>query len=221
MTTMGDLIREHRLRKGMTQGELATALGYANALRTNISNVENGSYQFPVAKVFRLCEILDIPIENLMAVFPDSPSYNLLRDVLTSRTAPVTGTAGAVTEVYDIRGVWRKGDVVGTIPLATWMLEEVGLAPDTVFAVRVDDSLEPEYPAGTLLLCDLAGQPEQGRPCAVKRNDEALLIKRWVPLPDGSVRLRSDNPVYADILLSPAEIKQVAVYPVVGCVRKV
>lgn len=221
MRTMGSLIRLYRERKGLTQGQLAELLGYSKGRRNNISDIERNETQLPVAKVLLLCELLSLPIEELMEVFPDSPSYALLREVLQSKIEIVPGTKLGETQLYDVHGTWKpQGEPVGTMPILSWMLEGA-LDPDSVFAVRIaDSSMEPQYPQNTILLCDPSCKATDGRLCVVRNHDGLCVIKRRRTLPDGSILLTSDKPGYPDILIKTTDMATYTVLPVVRSIRE-
>ena len=66
MTHTGKLIKHARLKKGLSQGKVAKALGYANP--QYISNIERGQCVFPVKKGKRFSKIVGIPGAHLKEV---------------------------------------------------------------------------------------------------------------------------------------------------------
>lgn len=85
-----------------------------------------------------------------------------------------------------------------------WLHEQGLSAAHLVAILARGDSMAPTVVDGSLLLVDTA-QRELGRDgIAVLRWDDHLYAKRVQRHHDGSVRLRSDNPAYADELLDPA-----------------
>lgn len=62
--TIGERIKEARLRKGLTQGELATLLGYKS--RSSINKIEVDGRDIPRSMVVKLAEILGVTPSYLM-----------------------------------------------------------------------------------------------------------------------------------------------------------
>ena len=57
-----NLVRPHRLLKGMTQQELADQLGVT---RQTVLSIEKGKYTPSVALALRLAEVFDVSVETL------------------------------------------------------------------------------------------------------------------------------------------------------------
>lgn len=60
---MENIIRKYRIKKGLTQGELAKKTGI---FRDNISRYENHYANMRSETMFKICDILDIPIEEFI-----------------------------------------------------------------------------------------------------------------------------------------------------------
>lgn len=61
---VGNLIKEARLKKGMTQQELADILGYQS--RASVQKIENGSRGVPKDQLAKISKALGIPIVDLL-----------------------------------------------------------------------------------------------------------------------------------------------------------
>ena len=76
MTTFGDNVRNIRKEKGMTQEELALALGYKD--RSSVNKIEKNVAQIPQETIQRLADVLGVPVAKLFAdaepVTPAIPS---------------------------------------------------------------------------------------------------------------------------------------------------
>lgn len=64
MNNIGNLIREHRIQKGLSQDELAKKLGYKS--RSSINKIELGLQDIPKNKVSSFARILSIQPESLI-----------------------------------------------------------------------------------------------------------------------------------------------------------
>ena len=79
--SFGKLIRKYRKESGLTQGELAKKLGYAD--HTAISHIELGKRDIPRSAVTEFAEILKIDPSILLDAldqYPESPSQSLSED---------------------------------------------------------------------------------------------------------------------------------------------
>ena len=65
LSTLGGRIRTTRLKRGMTQTDLATA---ARLDRAYLSGVENGKHNITVGAVLRLAAALEVEPESLIAL---------------------------------------------------------------------------------------------------------------------------------------------------------
>ena len=60
---MENIIKKYRLKKGLTQSELAEK---TEIFRENISRYENNYANMRSETCFKICEALDIPVEEFM-----------------------------------------------------------------------------------------------------------------------------------------------------------
>ena len=70
-TTFGDNIRKYREMKGMTQLELANALGYKT--KGSVNKIENNVTKLPQPKIKLCADVLGIPVTKL---FEDAEPKN-------------------------------------------------------------------------------------------------------------------------------------------------
>lgn len=86
---LGQLIRERRTELGLTQGEVAGRIGLT---RTSVTNIERGTQAVNVATLFRMAEVLEMEVSELLprpldarSAIEDDPhlSETLRREVLS------------------------------------------------------------------------------------------------------------------------------------------
>ena len=63
---LAKLIKTHREKKGLSQTELGRALGFKGG--QYISNIERGNSDFPIIKIKKCAEILDIDPKELLDI---------------------------------------------------------------------------------------------------------------------------------------------------------
>lgn len=59
------LLKEYRKNKGLTQYDASKIIGVA---RTTYADYENGKIQPPIDKIHKICEWLDLPLEQIMHI---------------------------------------------------------------------------------------------------------------------------------------------------------
>lgn len=64
MVRLGKNLRQLRVARGLSQKQLAAALGYSNA--NTLSNIENGRAGLYLHQVIQLCEVLGCQIEDII-----------------------------------------------------------------------------------------------------------------------------------------------------------
>lgn len=110
--------------------------------------------------------------------------------------------------VYDVEVAAGAGrvslepeDAVGTWPFPRdWVQQHFGLSPNLRVVRVAGDSQEPELRDGALVLVDLKQNRLRDGMHVVRLGDQ-LMIKR-VQVEGATVRLRSRNPAYDDVLVS-------------------
>lgn len=60
---LGNRIREARIAKGLSQDDLAQALGYKS--RSSINKIEHGIYDFPLQKTMDIANLLGVDVADL------------------------------------------------------------------------------------------------------------------------------------------------------------
>jgi len=67
---MRNRVREHRSRVGLTQADLATALGVS---RQTVISIETGRYLPSLPLAFRIANLFEIPLEQLFEPNGEEP----------------------------------------------------------------------------------------------------------------------------------------------------
>ncbi|MEO5376237.1 MAG: helix-turn-helix domain-containing protein [Magnetococcus sp. DMHC-6] len=88
---------------------------------------------------------------------------------------------------------------------ADWIKGVMGLDPNQLALVEVKgDSMEPTLQEGNLLLLDLRERDVRNDAIYVIRRDDFLIAKRMQRGFDGTIHIKSDNPVYEKLVV-PAD----------------
>lgn len=85
---LGEVIREHRIKKGLTQQQLAEQLGYDNP--QFISLIERNASKCPLKVIGKLTVILDIPEHKLLKEIRRSYEETILEEINEGRQQVLT-----------------------------------------------------------------------------------------------------------------------------------
>lgn len=80
---LGEIIREHRVKKGLTQQQLAEQLGYDNP--QFISLIERNASKCPLKVIGKLTVLLDIPEHRLLKEIRRSYEETILEEINQGR----------------------------------------------------------------------------------------------------------------------------------------
>ncbi|MFZ2279510.1 MAG: LexA family transcriptional regulator [Prosthecobacter sp.] len=191
-------LKTAREAKGMTQAELAKAIGYSDL--GIYQNIEDGRSQMGEKMAIKAAKILGIDVSDLM----DGSDHLVDR-------SPSGGTFGAVPDIRLPPGMTAKFVPLLSLaecgPSMTWTDEayagEGALVFDCkdpkAFAVKLSgDSMQPKYDAGETAIIYPSFQPRNGDVVLARLDDEHggdVMVKVYQKSAD-VVTLSSYNPVY-------------------------
>lgn len=178
--TLGQNIRRRRKALRLTVAELAARI---DSDVGNLSRLERDVQGARSDKLNRLAAALNCTVSDLYA---DSPDVS--KGPMTSAKIPLVSweKAGALSEMMDVFQPWDAEE---------WIESSVPKRPRT-FALRVEnDSMEPDFPPGTILIVDPDLEPRPGDFIIAKHPDGDPTFKRLTV--DGGERfLKPMNPQY-------------------------
>jgi repressor LexA len=193
---IGERIKNARIKKGLTQEELAGLLGYKS--KSSVAHIENGR-DIPRAMVVKLAQVLDTTPAHLMGwddASEPQPTIQTSGKLLGTDTAPFH--PDQMTPIPVVGKV-----AAGYNCLAEQYIEGYALAdPDSLtdgydyFWLRVTgDSMEPDIREGDLVLVRVQEAVESGE-CAVVLVDEEDGLVKDIEIGKDHVTLCSKNPNY-------------------------
>ena len=191
---LADKVKQRRIELGLSQGELAERMGYSS--RSSINKIENGRAvsQKIIAK---LATALNDSIPYLMGweeeeEKPKREHGNLFppgRLQIHLNTVPVYDPISCGT------GKWVDEQPVDYLGVPDTMISKAG----HYFAnPAYGDSMEPRIQNGDYIVFEETPAIEPGSIGAFSLNGE-YFCKRFKKLPDGSMWLFSENPLYDPI----------------------
>lgn len=226
MKTYGERVRERREEIGMTQAQLARAIGAK--FPSTIGNIENRSgesrFTIELAKALNVRPewlktgkepkeldqfgpAIETPLRPVVVV--ESPE-DIKHEIIEVPRYTLKASAGTGQPVLEID---REG--TPNYCRAGWAREN-GYKPDQLFSMRMcGTSMLPTIPDGASLIVHRQQEVEPGRVHIICRDGECF-VKRLYKQMDGSLLIHSDNEkVYKDILLQPGDPLELYVVGVV------
>ena len=193
---MGERIKALRVEKGWSQEELGRMVGLQRAA---INKYEKGNVENMKRSVIkRMSELFEVSPSYLMAL-DDLDKYSNIQYVEEMVDIPVIGTIACGDPITAEQNVaYYKTYNKSNLPSGElYLLEAKG------------DSMEPNIPNKSLVLCRVQNDVENGEIAAVLLNGDTEGTLKRVRKIDGIVLLEAVNPAYPPILVNeenPARI---------------
>jgi len=198
---VGEKIKEFRLKRGMSQEELAHLLG---TTKQTVSRYETGERKANQDILFKLSEIFNVSIDDF---FPSKKETVLKTVNLTFTKLPVVGSVSCGN------GVLAYQEIEGYEEVPTSWLNG-----GEYFFLRAkgDSMINARIMDGDLLLIRRQDDVENGEIAAVLIDGEAVLKRVYKT--NGTIILQSENPKYQPIVLQKDNMKDVRI---IGKLKKV
>lgn len=195
--TIYERIRDLREKRGLSQQELADALGYTS--RSSIAKIEKGVVDLPQTKILAFAKVLGVTPaflmgwENAEPVSQHASAQAIRIPVLGSIPAGIP--LEAVEDIIDweeIPADWTRGG-------------------QEFFSLKVHgDSMSPRYEDGDVLILRKQDTCESGQDCAVMVDGSDATFKR-VRISPAGVTLQPLNPEYDPLVFSNREVQELPV----------
>jgi transcriptional regulator with XRE-family HTH domain len=126
---LGKLIAAARDRKKLSQADLARAIGYGKpeANRSYVAAWERGEACPPMGRVGRLCQVLGLPLENVVHLALMHKHGELEPEVVTSMVREETARYGVAGQDAEIEKLVRDAKILKAKDPAEfrWLLDTV------------------------------------------------------------------------------------------------
>lgn len=202
--SIGDRVKSARLKKGLTQSQLAQKLGYKS--KTSVAHIENGR-DIPRTMIVKLAEILDT-----------TPSYLMGWDSEPSNISDII-----IDDIYKIPvfesvsagfGSFASSEIIDYLPMVIKNPAEV---PDTLAIVVSGDSMYPKIEDGDIVVVRKQDYVDSGSIAVVIKDNEDGLVKK-IEFGKDYLELISINPMYPPQRFERSEMNRIRV---VGLVKKI
>lgn len=175
-----EIIRNHRVKRGMSQEELAQHLGYTD--RSSIAKIESGKVDLSQSKLEKLAQVFCVSVSSLLGVEERSPGAQI----------PVLGTIACGAPIL------AQEHIDGYVALP----EDV--AADFALVCKGDSMVGARIFDGDKVYIRRQDTVENGEIAAVLIDGEATLKR--VRYFEDCVYLEPENPLYRPIVLRGDEM---------------
>lgn len=196
-------LKYYRKKAGKTQKEVADFLGL---VQQSYGHYETGKRQIPAENLLKLADLYNVSIDDLVGRNPvddagagrhieEIPELVPEDEVMLPLVASLRCGSGSAGEPFSY---------IKPIPVPKSYTRRWGDNLKVIMAVG--ESMSPTIIPGDMLVCSPGEAWESGQVVSVNYDDTDM-VKRIYATADGGIDLRSDNPKFETIHVSPEEIR--------------
>lgn len=201
--TVGEKIREARLKKGYTQTELAELLGYKS--RSSINKIEVEGRDIPRSSVIKFAKALDVTPAYLMG-WEDEPKpeqslydrFDNLHPVKLKRF-PLLG------EIACGKPIYAEEDH------ESYVSADADIRADFCLKAKGDSMINADIHDGDVVFIRSQSMVENGEIAAVIIEDEATLKRVYYDRENNRLQLIAENPKYAPLVYTGEELNYIRI----------
>lgn len=201
--TVGEKIREARLKKGYTQTELAELLGYKS--RSSINKIEVEGRDIPRSSVIKFAKALDVTPAYLMG-WEDEPKpeqslydrFDNLHPVKLKRF-PLLGEIACGEPIY------AEEDH------ESYVSADADIRADFCLKAKGDSMINADIHDGDVVFIRSQSMVENGEIAAVIIEDEATLKRVYYDRESNRLQLIAENPKYAPLVYMGKELDYIRI----------
>lgn len=201
--TVGEKIREARLKKGYTQTELAELLGYKS--RSSINKIEVEGRDIPRSSVIKFAKALDVTPAYLMG-WEDEPKpeqslydrFDNLHPVKPKRF-PLLGEIACGEPIY------AEEDH------ESYVSADADICADFCLKAKGDSMINADIHDGDVVFIRSQSMVENGEIAAVIIEDEATLKRVYYDCENNRLQLIAENPRYAPLVYTGEELNYIRI----------
>lgn len=217
--SIGDRVKELRIKKGLTQLELAEMLGYKS--KSSVAHIENGR-DIPRSMVVKLAAVLDSTPAYLMG-WDDAPAQQPDLTTVTPVNFEIANAPISMKRIAVIGEVAAGYQCVADMQVIDYVACDASLLHtgyDYVYLRVRGDSMEPELHEGDLVLVQVQDTIESGEYAVVLVDNEDGLVKK-IEIDRTHIALISENPYYPPRRFYREEMNRIRIFgKVVGVMRR-
>ncbi|WP_294403096.1 S24 family peptidase [uncultured Ruminococcus sp.] len=200
--TVGEKIREARLKKGYTQTELAELLGYKS--RSSINKIEVEGRDIPRSSVIKFAKALDVTPAYLMGWEEETTEQSLydrfdnLHPVKLKRF-PLLGEIACGEPIY------------AEEEHESYVSADADIRADFCLKAKGDSMINADIHDGDVVFIRSQSMVENGEIAAVIIEDEATLKRVYYDRENNRLQLIAENPRYTPLVYTGEELNYIRI----------
>lgn len=201
--TVGEKIREARLKKGYTQTELAELLGYKS--RSSINKIEIDGRDIPRSSVIKFAKVLDVTPAYLMGwedePKPEQPLYEQFDNIrpVKLKRFPLLGEIACGKPIY------------AEEEHESYVSADADIHADFCLKAKGDSMINADIHDGDVVFIRQQDMVENGEIAAVIIEDEATLKRVYYDRENNRLQLIAENPSYAPLVYMGEELNYIRI----------
>ena len=203
--TIGEKIKAERIKKGLTQDELARKLGYKS--RTSINKIETGARDIPRSQIKQIAEILGVSPITLLGLDDEKPAdpIQTLIDTydnilpITRRRFPMLG------EIACGEPIFAEEDK------EQFVMADMDISADFCLRAKGDSMIGARINDGDIVFIREMPIVDNGEIAAVIIDNEATLKRFYYDRDNSIVQLVAENPRYSPLVYSGEQLDHIRV----------
>lgn len=199
--TIGERVKLARKKKGMTQEELASLLGYKS--KSSVTHIENGR-DIPRAMVSQLAKILDVTPSYLMGWEDENEASELFEKFdnikpVQLKRFPMLG------EIACGEPIWADEDH------ESYVMADMDIKADFCLRAKGDSMINARIYDGDIVFIKEMPIVNNGDIAAVIIDNEATLKRFYYDRENNYLQLIAENPQYKPLVYRDAQLDEIRV----------
>ena len=201
--TVGEKIREARLKKGYTQTELAELLGYKS--RSSINKIEVEGRDIPRSSVIKFAKALDVTPAYLMG-WEDEPKPEQSLYDRFDNLHPVK------LKCFPLLGEIACGEpIYADEDHESYVSADADIRADFCLKAKGDSMINADIHDGDVVFIHSQSMVENGEIAAVIIEDEATLKRVYYDRENNRLQLIAENPRYTPLVYTGEELNYIRI----------
>lgn len=204
--TMGERIREARIKKGYSQTELAQLLGYKS--RSSINKMEVNEREIPKSNILKLAEILDVTPAYLMGWEEESRTTETIDELISQyeNLRPIK------LKKFPLLGAIACGEpIFADEDRESFVMADMDINADFCLTAKGDSMINARIQDGDIVFIKEMPMVENGEIAAVIIDDEATLKRVYYYPEKNKLVLQAENPKYEPWVYVNEELNEIRI----------
>lgn len=201
--TVGEKIREARLKKGYTQTELAELLGYKS--RSSINKIELEGRDIPRSSVIKFAKALDVTPAYLMGWEDEPKPEQILCDQFDNLHPVKLKRFPLLGEIACGEPIYAEEDH------ESYVSADADIRADFCLKAKGDSMINADIHDGDVVFIRKQPMVENGEIAAVIIEDEATLKRVYYDRENNRLQLIAENPRYTPLVYTGEELNHIRI----------